>query len=113
MVILLVSISYGVYILALGEVFAGIISSFINAYPNKNLLQYSYIEQLKDIVPSFLLASVMGGIIYTFIFLGLSPLITILLQIVFGILIYFSLAKILKFESYIYLKNTIVSLVKK
>src|SRR5699024_7476167 len=32
----------------------GVISCFINAYPNKTLIGYSYIEQMHDILPSFM-----------------------------------------------------------
>jgi teichuronic acid exporter len=54
--ILGVTVFYGVYAIALGQVLGGIISTFINAYPNKKLLNYSYIEQWKDIMPSLLLS---------------------------------------------------------
>ena len=47
LVILIVSIPYGIYAMAIGSVFSGLIGSFINAYPNKSLLNYSYIEQLE------------------------------------------------------------------
>ena len=35
---------------------ASVINSFVNAYPNKKLLNYSVFEQIKDIMPSFLLS---------------------------------------------------------
>ena len=52
--ILGVTVFYGVYAIALGQVLSGIISTFINAYPNKKLLDYSYIEQCNDIIQSLL-----------------------------------------------------------
>jgi O-antigen/teichoic acid export membrane protein len=54
--ILAITVFYGVYAIALGQVLSGIISSFINAYPNKKLLNYSYNEQWNDIYPSLLLS---------------------------------------------------------
>ena len=39
-------------------------SSFINAFPNKKLLGYSYIEQIKDILPSTAVSVLMAVIVY-------------------------------------------------
>lgn len=110
--ILAISLPFGVYYLALGQVVSGIISSFINAYPSKKLLNYSYGEQMKDILPSLLLSMVMGVIVYLLLFLGLSPLITMLLQIVVGALVYVGLALLFKLECFTYLVQTLLSLVK-
>jgi len=42
LIILGISLQFGVYAIALGQVFGGIISTFINAYPNKELLVRYY-----------------------------------------------------------------------
>lgn len=103
LVILGISLPFGVYALALGQVFSGIISTFINAYPNKYLLNYSYKEQLIDIMPSLLLAIIMGGIVYLFNFFSIAAWKMLILQIGTGVVIYVGLAKIIKIESYNYL----------
>lgn len=112
LVILAVSLPFGVYYLALSENVSSIISSFINASPNKKLLNYGYGEQIKDILPSLLLSLVMGVIVYLLLFLGLSPLITMLLQIVVGTIVYVGLALLFKLECFTYLVQTLLSLVK-
>jgi hypothetical protein len=83
--ILGISVFYGVYAIALGEVLFGIIASFINAYPNKKLLGYSYKDQCNDIMPSLLLSLVMGVVVYNFKLLGLSALITLIIQVCGGV----------------------------
>ena len=70
--ILAISLPFGVYAIAIGSIFSGIISSFINAYPNKKLLDYSYKEQLIDIMPNLLISIVMGVIVYLFNFLDIA-----------------------------------------
>lgn len=110
--ILVVALPFGVYVLALSGVVSSIISSFINAYPNKRLLNYGYGEQIKDILPSLLLSLVMGVIVYLLIYLGLNPLTTMLLQIVVGIIVYMGLAFLFKLECFTYLIQTILSLFK-
>lgn len=111
--ILIVMVFYGVYAIAWGGVVESIIAAFINAYPNRKLLDYSYKEQLKDIIPSLLLSIFMGGIVYSISFLMLGNWVTLLLQIVIGIIIYIVLAYFLKLECFSYLCNTLRELVKK
>lgn len=110
--ILAISLPFGIYYLALGQVLSGIISSFINAYPNKKLLNYGYGEQVKDILPSLLLSLLMGVIVYLVLYLGLSPFITMLIQILVGVIIYVGLAFVFKLECFTYLVQTILSLFK-
>ena len=112
LVILIISIPYGIYAMAIGSVFSGLIGSFINAYPNKSLLNYSYIEQWSDIMPSLFISILMGIIVYFIKIFRMAALQTMVLQIVIGIIIYISLAKIFKIESFEYLTMTIKEMLK-
>ena len=111
--ILVWSIRIGIYAVALGSILNGIISSFINAYPNKSLLNYTYFDQIKDISPSFLLTVFMGSIVYSLGFLGFPPFKLIIIQVVVGVGIYFMLAHCLKIESYVYLRTTLKEMIVK
>lgn len=112
MIILVLFIPFGIELIAISQVVAGIIASFINAYPNKKLLNYGYGEQIRDILPSLLLSLVMGVIVYLLLFLGLSPLITILIQIVVGSIVYVGLAFLFKLECFNYLVQIVLSLIQ-
>jgi teichuronic acid exporter len=105
-----ITVFYGVYAIALGAVLSGIISTFINAYPNKELLDYSYIEQWNDIMPSLLLSLVMGAVVYSFKWLGLSVLITLIIQVCVGVILYIGMAWLFKLECFNYLLNTMKDL---
>lgn len=104
--ILGITLFYGIYAIAAGMFLSSLASSFINAYPNKKLLDYSYLQQIKDITPSLLLALVMGMIIYSFAWFSLSPGLTLVIQVGAGVLIYFGMARVLKFECLTYLVIT-------
>ncbi len=104
--ILAVTVFYGVCAIALGSVLAGIIGSFVNAYPNTKLLNYSYIEQWKDIYPSLILSLVMGAVVYSIKWLSLSVVLTLTIQILVGIILYLGMAWVFKLESFSYLINT-------
>lgn len=113
MIILIVSIQFGVYAIAIGLLINSIVSTFINSYPNKELLNYSYLEQIGDVMPSFVLSFIMGGVIYLISFLKISSLITLLLQIIVGVTLYVLMANIFKLECFTYLLNTIKEVVNK
>ena len=110
--ILMVSIPFGVYYIAIGEIVVGIISSIINTYPNKKLLNYGYGEQIKDILPSLLLSLVMGLIVYLVSFLKIPLLFSMMIQIIVGVIVYVGLAFIFKLECFTYLLQTTFSFIK-
>ncbi|MGP6146539.1 lipopolysaccharide biosynthesis protein [Jeotgalibaca sp. A122] len=112
-IVLAISVNYGVYAIALGAILTSVISSFINAYPNRALLDYSYLDQVKDIMPSFLLALSMGVFIYGVQFLDIPVPLVLILQIFAGTVFYFGVAKLLKMETYEYLFKTIKEVLSK
>lgn len=66
-----------------------LISCFVNASPNKKLIQYSYWEQMRDITPSLLLSAVMFGIVYAIPYLlNWSPLALLVIQVIVGVAVY-------------------------
>ena len=109
--ILIISIPHGVYAIAIGSIASGIISSFLNAYPNIILLNYSIKEQFSDLCPSLLISLIMGGVIYTIHWLNLPDITTIFVQVFFGVILYIGLAKLFRLECYTYLFMTIKELI--
>lgn len=88
------------------------LGSFVNAYPNKKLLNYGFVEQMKDFVPSFLLSLAMGGAVFfggDFLTenLNFSPILLLIVSVVVGLLLYLGLAKLLHFECLDYLIKTL------
>ncbi|RUR38705.1 lipopolysaccharide biosynthesis protein [Clostridium perfringens] len=111
--ILVISLFYGIYAIAIGTLISGIISTFINSYPNIKILNYSYFEQIKDIMPSIFISILMGIITYSIKFLCLPDILTLIVQIFVGIILYIALAKLFKLECYIYLVDTFKNILKR
>ena len=99
--------------MAYSLLFTSITSQIINAAPNKKLLNYGYTEQLKDILPAILLAISMGVVIYPIQFVGLSYLVTLLIQIPLGALVYILGSRLLHLDSFEYLLQIIRPYIKK
>jgi O-antigen/teichoic acid export membrane protein len=110
--IIVITLPFGVHALAIGSAIGGLIGSFLNAYPNKSLLNYSYSEQVKDILPSLSISFVMGAVVYAMNYLSLPVGVILGSQVVVGSLLYVLLAMYFKLESFIYLKQTIKDLLK-
>lgn len=113
LVILGISLPFGVYAIAIGQVISAIISTFINVYPNKHLLNYSYREQWADIMPSLVLAVIMGITVYMFNLINIAAWKVLGLQLVVGVGSYIGLAKIFRVESLSYLNATLTNLFKR
>lgn len=82
---------------------SSVLSQIINSWPNRKLLDYGYLEQLKDILPSIALSVAMGFCILPVTFLGLPDIITLLIQIPLGVVVYVAGSKLFKLESFEYL----------
>ena len=104
---IVITIPLGIYAMAIGQVISAFIASFINAWPNKNLMNYTYFEQWKDLMPSFLSSIIMAVCVWFINLIPITSICILLLQIVSGIGIYILLCKILKIETYSYFIKTI------
>ena len=105
-VLMLAALPFGLTVMIAMKPVSGFLSTFINAWPNRKLLDYSYGEQWRDVLPSALLAAGMGVAVYLLKFLGLSPMPLLLVQILAGVLIYGTASLLLKLECFEYLKET-------
>lgn len=111
-VLLLSTMWYGVMAMAYSLLMSSFLSQIINSWPNKTLLGYGYLEQLKDILPGILLAIVMGVCVYPIQWIGLPDIVTICLQVLLGAIIYILGSKIFKLEIFEYLWNIFKTVVK-
>ena len=97
--VLIIGIRYNVFIFIGLKAFSDLICAFINAYPNVGLLDYKLREQSMDALANFAPAICMGVIIYIagkYIGIGV---ISLLIQIVLGVIIYIALAVVSKNEN--------------
>lgn len=108
-VILTISVLFGVYAIAWGCVLFNFICVFINLAPNKRLLNYGIYEQVTDAIPTLLIALAMGIAVYWIQFISIPNYSVLVLQFVFGIIIYIGFSWIFKEESFIYLLQALKS----
>ena len=108
-IILLCTMNFGVLAIALGMLFYTVfVASIMNSFPNKKLLNYGYIEQIKDILPAIFLAMFMVSIIYPISYLTLNDISILILQIIIGGVVYVLGSKLFELETF----NYIVTMLK-
>ena len=99
---LIISIPFGIIFMVIMKIVTSVVSSFINSYPNKKLLNYSFIEQIKDILPALILSAIMFIITYSISFFEINSIITLVLQLLVGSIVYIVLSYLTKVESLTY-----------
>lgn len=110
---LLLTMRLGVYPMALSLLATSVLSQIINAWPNSRLLNYSYLRQLADLLPTILLAAAMGACVYPVPLLGLSDIVTLVIQVPLGVLVYVLGSKLLRIDSFEYLMSIVKKLVRR
>ena len=113
MIILLSTMWFGVMAMAYSLILSGILSQIINSWPNRNLLGYGYLEQVRDFAPSILLALAMGICVYFIGYIPLPEIVTLIIQIFAGASIYIGISAFLKLEEFEYLLNMVKSFMKR
>lgn len=106
-VLLIVTMNISVKAMAYSLIISSIFSQIINAWPNKKLLNYGYLEQLKDILPSIFLAVIMGLIVSIFNMLNIPIILKLIIQVICGGIIYILGAILLKIDVFYFLVNEI------
>lgn len=110
---LIISMQISVMAMAYSLLFMTMISMILNYWPNRKLLNYKLREQLIDIFPEIALAVGMGICMWTVSRIGLSDIVTLCVQIPFGIIIYIAGSKLFKVDSCEYLWGLVKPMVSK
>lgn len=113
MTLLLSTMWFGVMAMACSLLVSNVLSQIINSWPNRKLLNYSYLEQVKDFALGILLAVFMGICVYFIGYIPLPTIVTFVIQIISGAAIYIALSAILKLEEFEYLTGMIKSFLKR
>ena len=82
------------------NIFIGIIGYFLNSYYSGRLLGYSSWMQLRDIAPSYALATAIALSVWFLRYLPLSYWIILPMQLVVGTAVFFSFCKLFKLNEY-------------
>lgn len=86
--------------IAMTGVFTMFTSCFINAYPNKSLIDYSYFEQIKDYLPSVLASICMFLVVFGVGQIECVMILKLLIQILVGVIVYVVISAVFKLQGF-------------
>lgn len=102
MYISVMAMGYSMIVIA----FAG---QIISSIPSEKLLGYSLKEQITDILPCGIISLLMGFAVYCVQFLNISDFLTLVIQVLLGVVLYVVGSKLFKLDSYSYILGLIKS----
>lgn len=111
--VLFFTMQYGVMAMAYGMLLTGVLSQIINSWPNRKLLGYGYLHQLRDLLPSIALAVIAGAAAYGvgMMQLPVHLVLVIALQAIVGAVTYLALSYLFRIDSLLYLFQVIKPLI--
>lgn len=103
--LLFIAIPFGVEAIAWSYVGFNVISTIVNIWPNKDILNYGYIEQLRDLGANLVVGIIMGALVWSVTLLSIGYFSMLVIQLITGVTTYILISKVLKIESFLYIKG--------
>jgi O-antigen/teichoic acid export membrane protein len=106
--IIVIGVIWGIKVMILGMIVNSMIAYYLNSYWSGRLIGYSFLDQIKDILPSFLLATSISFVIFVAgLLIPLSPLPLLAIQLISGALLTISICEVFHYKDYVYIKEII------
>jgi O-antigen/teichoic acid export membrane protein len=106
--IIVIGIMFGIEEMIFGMIILTLIAYYLNSYWSGTFIGYSFLAQVKDILPSLVLASIISLIVFAEgLFILLPPLPLLIIQLISGVLLTFGICEAIQFKDYIYIKGII------
>ena len=108
LITILITYRFGVLAMVIGQAVLSPLCIFINAWPNRHLISYPALAQLRDIFPIFVLACAMGGLVWASSFLEWNTYLLLTFQIFVGAGFYLGLSRMFRLEAGQYVWNNVI-----
>lgn len=106
---IVIGVIWGIKMMIAGMMVNTLIAYYLNSYWSGRHINYSFSQQVKDILPSFFLALAMGVSVFILgLFLPFIYPINLIIQIVFGALFIFIVSELIHFRDYIFVKQLVL-----
>ena len=102
---ILIGIFYGIEYMLWGSVLTSFIAYFLNSHYSADLIRYSTIEQIKDVLPVFAVSLTIAAVMWLFSLLDISVYIQLPIQIIVGLTLAFAVYERLRLPEYLEVKR--------
>lgn len=112
--VIAVGLLYGITAMIVAMIVNAFAAYYLNSYYSGMLIDYPWRKQVKDILPSLLIASAVSGLVYLLgTRLDLAPIWTLLIQTATGAALFFAYCELTRFGDYIFLKHLVIEVIHK
>lgn len=108
-----IGIFYGIECMLWGSVITSLIAYFLNSYYSASLIGYPTNEQIKDILPTFVVSLIVASVMWGATFLNISVYILLPVQISAGIILAFLIYEKLRLDEYLEVRQLVLSALKR
>ena len=113
LIFLFLTYRHSVRLMIMSTLFASIFYTIVSSFVYQKNLGYRIIDQITDLLPTILLSLVMFLIAYSVSFLNLSNFVTLVLQVLIGVIVYVGGSILFKIDSFYNLLDIIKNIVGK
>jgi len=111
---IILGIFFGIKIMIIGMIVNSIIAFFINSFWSGKLINYKSIEQLRDVIPSFLFGLTVGLLILIPVWLfQINPLIMLVIQLILSVILTIIMGEVIRFRPYLTVKQIAIGQIMK
>lgn len=110
-IVIVISLKFGIYGLLWGQVFTSILALFVNTYYTGKYLDYGFLKQIKDLVPSIALSAVLGIAYWRVDVTMMSHFTDWARLLIIGflyVITYLGFSKLLRFTEFEFIKNILL-----
>jgi len=101
-IVIIITYRWGIIAMIYGQIVTSIFSYFLNSYFTGKILNYPVVDQIADLMPSLIISLIMGTLIYSIKYLGItSSAILLLTQIITGIFSFFTICYLLRVPAFL------------
>lgn len=104
---------YGIGYMLWGSVITSLLAYFINSYYSAKLIHYPTKEQIKDILPTFVISLTTASVMWGLSFWDISVYVLLPIQILTGALLALFIYEKLKLDEYLEIKQLLFSILKR
>lgn len=102
-ILLILAVPYGPFAVAMSAIITGIIGFFVNVIASRIYVRISFGDQIKDLIPPVVLTALMGVVVYFVSLFDMHYMLTLVLQVIAGMIVYILASALLKPEGFKYI----------
>ena len=104
--VIIIGVLFGIKAMIMGMIVNTQIAYFLNSYWSGRFIDYAMLEQVRDIMPSFILAISAASIVAVIgWYLPFGYPATLIIQVISGAVLVFAIAEITRLEAYLFMKD--------